>query len=42
MAPQFDDEACPEHEHRALVPAALITFPLLILASVVSSLFGMA
>jgi hypothetical protein len=44
MAPRFytSDEACPEHDHCPLVAAALIIFPLLILASVVSTLFAMA
>jgi hypothetical protein len=43
MAPPFytSDEACPDHDHHFVVAAALIIFPLLILASVVSSLFGM-
>jgi hypothetical protein len=44
MAPRFytSDEACPEHDHCPLVAAALIIFPLLILASAISSLVAMA
>jgi hypothetical protein len=36
------DETCPEHEHHLMIAAALITFPVMILVSVVGSLFGMA
>ena len=37
------DETCPEHEHHVLFGvAALITLPVMILVSVVGSLFGMA
>jgi hypothetical protein len=36
------DETCPEHEHHPMFAAALITFPMMILVSVVGSLFGMA
>jgi hypothetical protein len=36
------DETCPEHEHHPMIAAALITFPMMILVSVVGSLFGMA
>ena len=36
------DETCPEHEHHRMIAAALITFPVMILVSVVGTLFGMA
>ena len=36
------DETCPEHEHQPMIAAALITLPVMILASVIGSLFGMA
>ena len=36
------DETCPEHEHHPIVVAALITMPVMILMSVIVSLFGMA
>jgi hypothetical protein len=36
------DETCPEHEHHPVIAAALITFPVMILVSVIGSLFGMA
>ena len=40
--PHHYDETSPEHEHHPMIAAALITFPVMILASVVGSLFGMA
>ena len=40
--PYGSDETCPEHEHHLMMAAALVTFPLMILVSVVGSLFGMA
>jgi hypothetical protein len=36
------DETCPEHEHHPMITAALVAFPVLILVSLVGSLFGMA
>jgi hypothetical protein len=36
------DDTCPEHEHHAMIAAVLIALPLMILASVAGSLFGMA
>ena len=36
------DETCPEHEHHSMIAAALVTLPVLIVVSVVGSLFGMA
>ena len=42
MKPYGSDETCPEHEHHPMIAAALITFPVMILVSVVGSLFGMA
>jgi hypothetical protein len=36
------DETCPEHEHQPMIAAALIAMPVMILMSVVGSLFGMA
>jgi hypothetical protein len=36
------DETCPEHQHHPLMVAAFITPPVMILVSVVGSLFGMA
>jgi hypothetical protein len=40
---QFDhDETCPEFEHHSMIAAVLITFPVMILVSVVGTLFGMA
>ena len=36
------DETCPEHEHHTMISAALVAFPVMILVSVVGSLFGMA
>ena len=39
---QDQDETCPEHEHHLMIGAALITFPVMILVSVVGSLLGMA
>ena len=38
----YTDETCPEHEHHPMITAALITLPVIILVSVVGSLFGMA
>ena len=35
-------ETCPEHEHHAMISAALVAFPVMILVSLVGSLFGMA
>ena len=40
--PYGSDETCPEHEHHLMIAAALVTFPVMILVSVVGSLFGMA
>jgi hypothetical protein len=39
---QSFDETCPEHEHHLMIGAALIAFPVMILVSVVGTLFGMA
>jgi hypothetical protein len=36
------DETCPEHERHPVIAAGLMTFPVMILVSVVGSLFGMA
>ena len=36
------DETCPEREHHPMIAAALVAFPVMILVSVVGSLFGMA
>ena len=36
------DETCPEHEHHLMISAALVAFPVMILVSLVGSLFGMA
>ena len=36
------DETCPEHEHPPMISAALVAFRVLILVSLVGSLFGMA
>ena len=36
------DETCPEHEHHPMIIAALVAFPVMILVSLVGSLFGMA
>jgi hypothetical protein len=36
------DETCPEHEHHPMIVAALVMFPVMMLVSVVGSLFGMA
>ena len=36
------DETCPEHEHHPMIAAALVAFPVMILVSLVGSLFGMA
>jgi hypothetical protein len=36
------DETCPEHEHHPMITAALVAFPVMILVSLVGSLFGMA
>jgi hypothetical protein len=36
------DETCPEHEHHPMISAALVAFPVMILVSLVGSLFGMA
>jgi hypothetical protein len=36
------DETCPEHEHQPMIASALIAMPVMILMSVVGSLFGMA
>ena len=36
------DETCPEHKHQPMIAAALIAIPVVILASVIGSLFGMA
>ena len=36
------DETCPEHEHHPMISAALVGFPVMILVSLVGSLFGMA
>jgi hypothetical protein len=37
-----NDETCPEHEHHSMIAAILITFPVMILVSVIGTLFGMA
>jgi hypothetical protein len=44
MTTQSDawDENCPEHEHHSMITAALMAFPVMILVSLVGSLFGMA
>jgi hypothetical protein len=36
------DETCPEHEHQPVIAATLIAMLVMILVSVVGSLFGMA
>ena len=36
------DETCPEHEHHPMISAAFVAFPVMILVSLVGSLFGMA
>jgi len=36
------DETCPEDEHHPMISAALVAFPVMIMVSLVSSLFGMA
>jgi hypothetical protein len=36
------DETCSEHEQHPMIATALVTFPVMILVSVVGSLFGMA
>jgi hypothetical protein len=38
----YRDETCFEHEHHSMIAAVLITLPVMILVSVVGSLFGMA
>jgi len=44
MTTQFAawDENCPEHEHHSMIAAALVAFPVMIVVSLVGSLFGMA
>jgi len=36
------DETCPEHQHSPMIAAAFIALPVIILMSLVGSLFGMA
>jgi hypothetical protein len=36
------DKTGPEHEHHPMISAALVAFPVMILVSLVGSLFGMA
>jgi hypothetical protein len=36
------DETCPEHKYQPMIAAVLIAIPVVILASVIGSLFGMA
>ena len=44
MTTQFAawDETCPEREHHSMIAAGLVAFPVMILVSLVGSLFGMA
>jgi hypothetical protein len=39
---QAFNETCPEHKRQPMIAAALIAIPVMILASVIGSLFGMA
>jgi hypothetical protein len=36
------DDTCPEHQHRRFLASVMVTVPVLILASTLASLFGMA
>ena len=36
------DDTCPEYQHQRFVAAVLVIVPVMILASAVNSLFGMA